>query len=554
MKKLKLIFALIIFALAGISCNEQSWLDEVPLDIYSAKNSFTRPSDFNAAIAHNYSLIGTLLNRNDDKNLMLQYPSDVAIDRVSLVHELNDYANNLIPENPRITQVWIDSYKIIFNCNAILGRIDDETIPFTKESERSQYKGEALFLRAYTYRLLGILYGGVPLVLEEITQPKRDFVRASIDAVWNQVIADYSQAELLLPKQSELKEDGRLTKAAAQHALSEAYIITKQWDKAITSSSLVINNPEYELIKERFGTFKNKEGDYYGDLFRRGNVNYRAKGGTNKEAIWVDQYEYLATGGGHINSITRFLMPAYYSIKGNDNVNLFVGPTTQNGGRGIGWLVPTNYMLNEVWSDAADIRNSKYNIIRDLKADNPKSKYYGQNIVESGSFTKFNNPLGQFWSAIFTKTTPINDFPAEVIKDPITGVVLDAANQTFNDSYLFRLAETYLLRAEAYLGKGDKVNAAKDINVIRARANATPVDPSNVDINYILDERARELCWEEKRVLTLFRLGLHKERVEKYNVMSAGHIADHNNLWPIPQSEIERNTEAVLEQNPGYNK
>lgn len=553
MKSLKTIFALIAIAFMGISCDEENWLEEVPLDFYAPKNSFSKPSDFNSAIAHIYSLTGTLMNRNDDKNLMFQYPSDVAIDRVSLVHELNDYQNNLIPENSRITQVWIDSYKIIFNCNAVLGRIDDKNVIFANENERLQYKGEALFLRGYMYRLLGILYGGVPVVVEEITSPKRDFARASREEVWEQVINDYALAEQYLQNQSDLKEDGRLTKAAAQHALAEIYIVTKEWDKAIASASAVIDNPEYSLITQRFGTWKDKPGDYYSDLFRRGNVNYLGQSGTNKEAIWVDQYEYLAPGGGHLNSITRFLGPSYYSIKGNDGINLFLGPSNQNGGRGIGWLVPTDYMLNQIWTDTSDIRNSKFNIIRDIKADNPKSKYYGQNIVASGAFTKFNNPLGQFWSAIFTKTTPINDFPSEVIQDPVTGVVTSFANQTFNDTYYFRLAETYLLRAEAYLGKGDKINAAKDVNTLRTRAKANPVEPSSIDINYILDERARELCWEEKRVLTLFRLGLHKERVNKYNVMSAGHIADHNNLWPIPQSEIERNTEAVLEQNPGYN-
>ncbi|WP_262714405.1 RagB/SusD family nutrient uptake outer membrane protein [Ginsengibacter hankyongi] len=78
----------------------------------------------------------------------------------------------------------------------------------------------------------------------------------------------------------------------------------------------------------------------------------------------------------------------------------------------------------------------------------------------------------------------------------------------YTDIYAIRLAETYLLRAEAYLDKGDIVNAAADVNVVRARANADPVAPGNVNIAYILDERARELMVEEPRWLTLARLGL----------------------------------------------
>jgi hypothetical protein len=116
-----------------------------------------------------------------------------------------------------------------------------------------------------------------------------------------------------------------------------------------------------------------------------------------------------------------------------------------------------------------------------------------------------------------------------------------------------RLAETYLLRAEAYLNKNEKVKAAADINVVRARAKATPVSPNELDIDYLLDERARELVAEEPRRLTLARLGLLYSRVKKYNPVSASSIKEYNNLLPIPQTEIDANQGAVLEQNPGYN-
>jgi len=96
------------------------------------------------------------------------------------------------------------------------------------------------------------------------------------------------------------------------------------------------------------------------------------------------------------------------------------------------------------------------------------------------------------------------------------------------------------------------------INVVRERANAIPVNPGEVDIDYILDERARELHFEELRLLTLMRLDKLAERWNTYRIRkSSGEdyddMDDYHNLWPIPQKEIERNTEAVLEQNPGYN-
>jgi hypothetical protein len=121
-----------------------------------------------------------------------------------------------------------------------------------------------------------------------------------------------------------------------------------------------------------------------------------------------------------------------------------------------------------------------------------------------------------------------------------------------------RLAETYLLRAEAYLGKGDMASAAADINKVRARSNAKPVTANEVTLEYILDERARELHFEELRLLTLMRLGKLIERKRMYNPMSnftyntEENVMEYNNLWPIPISAIETNSEAVLEQNPGY--
>ncbi|MGV8095244.1 MAG: RagB/SusD family nutrient uptake outer membrane protein [Mangrovibacterium sp.] len=97
------------------------------------------------------------------------------------------------------------------------------------------------------------------------------------------------------------------------------------------------------------------------------------------------------------------------------------------------------------------------------------------------------------------------------------------------------------------------MNAAADINMVRNRAKATPVDPDDVNIDYILDERLRELLMEEFRTATLNRLGLSYDRMRRLNEYCGNQIREHHNLWPIPFSEIERNTGALLEQNPGYN-
>ena len=125
---------------------------------------------------------------------------------------------------------------------------------------------------------------------------------------------------------------------------------------------------------------------------------------------------------------------------------------------------------------------------------------------------------------------------------------------------MFRLAEAYLLRAEAYLKDQQADKAAADINVVRARAKAKPCTASEVDMDYILDERLREFGIEEKRLLTLQRTGTMYDRImahnEYYNLAknsATGEVFQQKyTLLPIPLSAIEANKDAVLEQNPGY--
>ena len=111
-----------------------------------------------------------------------------------------------------------------------------------------------------------------------------------------------------------------------------------------------------------------------------------------------------------------------------------------------------------------------------------------------------------------------------------------------------------MLRAEAYFRKGDLTNAAADLNILRSRAGVSPITPGEVDIDFILDERARELLFEEGRRKTLIRMGKLVERVREYGLLETSKttIQDYHGLWPIPQKAIDVNVGAKLEQNPGY--
>ena len=139
------------------------------------------------------------------------------------------------------------------------------------------------------------------------------------------------------------------------------------------------------------------------------------------------------------------------------------------------------------------MRNSQYNLKRKYYYNNPASTYYGQQIPYVGSDTIFKiAPNTTKWYQF----DPKDEFGFAMIKDFI----------------LMRLGETYLLQAEAQFRQGKLTEAANSINVIRARANATPVTAAQINLDFILDERARELLAEENRRMTLMRTGTLVQR------------------------------------------
>jgi hypothetical protein len=433
------------------------------------------------------------------------------------------------------------------------------------------------------------------LQLEEVSTPKTDFVRESKDKVKAQVVEDLEFAAANLPEINTVK-DGEISKPAANMLLAEMYLATGDNDKAINAASAVINNPNLALMKNRFGSQANEDGDVFYDLFRPNNQN-RASG--NTEGIWVIQFETNIEGGGNNTSHhfwdpgsfwgERFFAPQvdkFQLIKPDGTrLQLFDWPIgDMTGGRGIGTHYATNHLYNEIWADDFDdMRNSEYNWPRRFKIhrtnvldDNPELKA----AMPDGYFDLENTVLPDGWSmetgfaggvaattqlpnrfmcGYSTKMTTPFHHPDAQYQNKETYQLAGTGGKTYTDQYFFRLAEAYLLRAEAYVNKGDKNKAADDINELHKRANAKPCTADQMNLDYILDERLRELTCEEKRRLTLSRVGKLAERIKKYNpYFSAAYSADnkdydaHFDLLPIPLSAIQANKDAKLEQNPGY--
>jgi hypothetical protein len=267
----------------------------------------------------------------------------------------------------------------------------------------------------------------------------------------------------------------------------------------------------------------------------------------NKEAIWIIEQD-LTTPGGATSSPSnastdqhrRMWVPYYAGI-----TNMIIADSL--GGRGIGRFRLSNWILYALY-DQYDMRNSKYNIRRVIQFNDPTKPKYGQQLTIADGDTVWHiNPYITKWN---------NYNPADA-----------NGYGSYKDIPLMRLGETYLLLAEAQFKQGNVSGAAASINVLRQRAYPDyplhgQVQPSDITLDFILDERARELVGEENRRMTLLRTGSLVERIQnylnKYNtatgqpVTGISNITTRNGLLPIPQTAIDLNTGAVLTQNPGY--
>ena len=588
MKKYLILSMFAAFLLTG--CNEDKFLEEKPLDFNSASNSYETAADYDAAITELYFLTREEFYTTYDRTTDLSKFADMWITADPLK---SNVVADLSPSGAMAKFYWDENYKLIAQANTVISRLPNSSK--LTDDEKKVYEAKARFFRALAYRTLVLLYGDVPLQLEEVSTPKTDFVRESKDKVKAQVVEDLEFAAANLPEINTVK-DGEISKPAANMLLAEMYLATGDNDKAINAASAVINNPNLALMEKRFGSQAKEDGDVFYDLFRPNNQN-RASG--NTEGIWVIQFETNIEGGGNNTSHffwnpgsfwgERFFAPQvdkFQLIKPDGTkLQLFNWPIgDMTGGRGIGTHYATNHLYNEIWADDFDdMRNSEYNWPRRFKIhrtnvldDNPELKA----AMPDGYFDLENTVLPDGWSmetgfaggvaattqlpnrfmcGYSTKMTTPFHHPDAQYENKETYKLAGTGGKTFTDQYFFRLAEAYLLRAEAYVNKGDKNKAADDINELHKRANAKPCTADQMNLDYILDERLRELTCEEKRRLTLSRVGKLAERIKKYNpYFSAAYSADnkdydaHFDLLPIPLSAIQANKDAKLEQNPGY--
>ena len=445
---------------------------------------------------------------------------------------------------------WRIFYRGINQANAVVNR--SESVEGVSEALKNTRVAEARFLRALYYFVLTRHYGDIHLSLEETEGVEVEANKTSAEEIYMKaIIPDLEFAASNLPNTQ--SDYGRATKAAAEFLLAKA-LMTRSYksfaestdaSRAETLMTNVINNYGFELQESVL------------DMWSLDNE-------VNSEFIWTvqngkSQVDEGLDGFGHRGHL-YFLME--YDKKPG------MTRDTENG-RPWKRFRPTDYMLSlydrtidrrydetfkHVWySNNPNVPNlkvgdtalyipgpglDKNGIDQDAKWTDAAKAGVLHQVYTTGDYNNRTFPSLNKW---IDNTRPNRQH-----------------TQGQRDYVLMRLADAYLIRAEARLKQGNKSDAAADLNTVRTRAAwdgkeaEMQITAADVDIYFILEERARELLGENHRWFDLTRTGKLIELVKLHNPTSSGNIQDHNVLRPIPLDQIDR-TSGGYPQNPGYN-
>ena len=451
----------------------------------------------------------------------------------------------LTEENDGVSWLWEKCYEFINQANQIIAMEGEDGNPAVI--------AEARFFRAYAYNMLVTLWGDVPLVLESTDVPRTDYTRETVVNVDAVIDEDLQYAMANLPDVGKAATEDRANKDFARQLAGEAYLRMGMRDasyfkKAEDAVTPIISNPTYQLIQTRYGQYLDQAGDFYHDMFRWHNQR-RSEG--NTEAIWTFEMEYNRDViGGTIDNPQhrRVWTPAFHKYSG-----------IQGNGR----LRLSNFMKYGLY-EKGDIRNSNYNIRRVMWYNRPN--YLDTIGVNKDGFRVDKTDPTSVKTVILRTgdrvipgpSDSLNVFYPHTTKWGCYDETDDFGYACVKDWPVMRLGETYLLRAEARFRQGNLQGAADDINILRDRAfkeyreqtgdtNAGRVSAADIDLDFILDERARELIGEENR-----RKNGDKVPAAPESKVIQG-FQEFNSLLPIPLAVIQLNKDAEMEQNPGYN-
>ena len=540
------------FGLLIGSCNDA--LEEELITDVSAASYYTTEKGLQDAVKATYSLLKPFYGQEIGFTMTV-FGTDTYNNGADGSHKFfNFYDTDLNSAAEMARDAWQTWYRGINQANGVINRSTDVEMD---EVEKTTRIAEVRFLRALFYFNLVKTYGDAHLSLEETEGIQVEANRTAQSEIYLQaIVPDLEFAIANLPDSQ--ADYGRATKPAAEFLLGKVLLTRSYKDfadgndasRSETLFSNVINNYDFALL------------DDFASLFDIGNEG-------NSEMVFVVQNSKTQVDSG----IDEFGHRGHLYFLQEYDVRRGMTRDIANG-RPWKRFRPTEFTLG-LWDRSIDTRYDKtFKHVWFANKDEPATDLN----PDTGEPARAALSVGD--TAIFIPGPMRNDLwpqsrqdtkPYIVITDdeyserlfPSLNKWIDPTRpdrqkeQGQRDFILMRLGDAYLLRAEARLQQNDAAGAAADINVIRSRSAvsgqeaAIQITAGDVDIDFLLDERARELLGEGWRWWDLTRTGKLVERVKLYNPSAAPNIQDYHALRPIPQEQIDR-TLGGYPQNPGY--
>ncbi len=279
MKKLLILFVVTTL----VSCND--FIDLTPVSQQNSASFYKNEMEMEQALTAAYNSLKDIAQYGGDGfSTFMEVPSDntwnenTTMDGGSYASFDNFVVN---PTNPQLERTWVSCFSGIQRCNIVISRLPNANV---SDDFRTKKRGEALFLRALTYFNMVRIWGGVPLITEEVTNVNDAFhhKRATEEEVYTQIIKDLNEAIGLLPVTYDSSNVGRATKGAAQTLLGKVYLTQKDWSKVISLlKDGVISANNYKLMSD------------FSSVFSVSNKN-------NAESIFEVQFDKTIEGAGYI--------------------------------------------------------------------------------------------------------------------------------------------------------------------------------------------------------------------------------------------------------------
>lgn len=546
MKKLYIwVVALIGFTMTACS----DFIDQDNKGDIDQGSYYTTTEGFKSLSNASYSMLRTLYG--GDPWLYVCGTDLFATGRTSLPVGLGTYGSSFTESNTDVKDFYTNYYKAISLTNDVIYWGRDEVA-------KAQLVDEARGLRAFYYYTLVQQFGGIPLIIERNTSQITKVERASAEDVYRFVInelTELSGSSTLLDKATGTNF-GHFDKRAASHFLAKAYL-ARGYESFGSASDFAAAK---EYADKAIGGMALSTP--FATLFDMQNEQ-------NEEIIFSVQYD--------INTVEKETdgnkQQAYFCayLDGPEKGHKYTTST----------LTPT-LRMHEVFASSPEderydatfmqeLRVSYWDYYDEGKKNTSQVTYYYAPpwASDDASIAAWRAELPSRENAIVVTMTEegpniggnITTYISKMRED-VYGVAsfrkFDDTNRkgtfsttaSMHDIFLARVGETYLIAAEALIKSGKQAEALAYVNAVRERAKATPATIGDMTIDYLLDERARELAGEYHRWEDLKRTGRLAEYAEKYNPDISNGAVGQKMLRPIPLAARELNS--ALTQNPGY--